>query len=74
MGWLGALVMYLCLMLTIVIYINVLPKNEYFLVGTTTLISLVSLCLFSNMIAYTPLSIQLVYPFIFTLLKQMRYG
>ena len=66
--WTGMIMMYLYMMGLIFIYLVLLPgKSRFSVVGVAILNTIVLLGIFDNMLVYTPLSIQLIFPFIFSL-------
>ncbi|TDQ09968.1 hypothetical protein [Pedobacter metabolipauper] len=68
LGWLGMTLTFCSLMLIAFIYVAVIkPSNPYYTVGLAVLNTIMLFNLFDNMISFTPLSFQLLYPFIFSL-------
>ena len=64
LGWFGPMLMYVFLSLIILAFIFLLRHNQYFVASLATLSTMVFLSIFSNMVVYTPLSFQLLYPLI----------
>lgn len=68
LGWLGMVVFSVVLFMFGYLYINVLRKitHTYFLTGYVTICTLFTLVFFSNMLSFSGLSFQLVYPILFS--------
>lgn len=68
LGWVGMAVTFCFLMLIAFFYVAVLkPENPYYTVGLSVLNTIMLFNLFDNMISFTALSLQLIYPLLFTL-------
>jgi hypothetical protein len=74
LGWVGMTITFCFLMAVAFFYVAVLkPDNPYYTVGLSILNTIMLFNLFDNMISFTALSLQLVYPLLFTL-KFKRVG
>ncbi len=68
LGWFGMGFTFVALMALCLIYLLILrPANPFFATGIAILNTLVLFCLFDNMISFTGLSFQLVYPLLFSI-------
>jgi hypothetical protein len=68
LGWIGMGITFVVLMSICLVYVVVLkPDNPYYATGIAILNTLVLFNLFDNMISFTALSFQLLYPFLFTI-------
>lgn len=66
LGWPGIYLMYLFIAATILFYILILKKsNKYYVTGISILCTFVIFNAFSNMIYFSGVSFQLIYPIIF---------
>jgi hypothetical protein len=73
LGWLGPLLMFqFILVLSVIYHIYVKKMREYFLICLSILNTLIFMNVFSNMIVWTTLSIQLLFPFFIRVYKSMR--
>lgn len=61
-GWFGPIILMFLLVLTPVIFLSLCPKNYIFFVQFSICANILILCTFSNMLAYSTLSLQLFYP------------
>ncbi len=68
LGWIGMIITFVFLMGILLLYVTLLkPTNPYYATGIAVLNTLVLFNLFDNMIAFTALSFQLLYPFLFSI-------
>lgn len=72
--WLGPILMFLFFICFCIIYIKILNKNNiFFTTGLAMLNTVVLLCGFSNIFAFSAISFQLVYPILFSRYKSKIY-
>jgi len=65
LGWLGIIIMYIFLVIMTFLYILVIPSNsQYYITGISILCSFMFFNTFTNMIYFSGLSFQLVYPLV----------
>ena len=68
LGWFGMSITFVVLMFLCLLYLLILrPANPFFATGIAILNTLVLFCLFDNMISFTGLSFQLVYPLLLSI-------
>jgi hypothetical protein len=68
LGWLGMAFTFIALMAICLLYLLLLrPVNPFYATGIAILNTMVLFCLFDNMISFTGLSFQLLYPLLFSL-------
>lgn len=70
-GWFGMLLMFLYILIFPLIYLYILYrlKSQFFLTGLSILCTMYLFLPFSNMLVFSGLSFQLVYPLIFSFVK-----
>lgn len=74
LGWLGAIMYYIYFVIYIYVYRLLLNKdNSFFVTGFAILNTISIFNLFDNGIAYSPLSLQLIYPIILSFLFEKNY-
>ena len=68
LGWLGLILMFAFLMIATFIYILIIPKNSpYFVTGISILCSFMFFNTFTNMIYFSGISFQLLFPLLFSI-------
>ena len=70
LGWLGILMMCFYTFFFVLIYVALIQKSRYYVVGISILSVVICFCSFVNMFTFSGLSFQLVYPLLFALLKK----
>jgi hypothetical protein len=71
-GWIGVLAMFAWLMALVLVYLTLILRSPYRLPCLALLNTLIVFCVFENMIAYTALLMQLVWPLLLGFLWQPR--
>jgi hypothetical protein len=71
-GWIGVLAMFAWFMALILVYLALILRSPYRLPCLALLNTLIVFCVFENMIAYTALLMQLVWPLLLGFLPQSR--
>lgn len=75
LGWFGMIIMFFYWLFIIIVYRLIVPSNSsFYIVGLSILNTITMFNLFDNMIVFTGLSFQLVYPVLFMLLLEKGYG
>jgi len=70
LGWFGVLLMFIIIMLITFFYIIILPKkSEYYVTGIGILCTFMFFNTFTNMIYFSGISFQLVYPLLFSFIN-----
>jgi len=64
LGWLGPILMFMFISTLVSTYIILIRNSPFYVAGIATLATMMSLSVFSNMVVYTPLSFQLIYPLV----------
>lgn len=69
LGWLGILIFICYMILIAILYIFLLQRihSKFFIVGVSTINTVFLFSFFANMISFTGLSFQLIYPLLFTI-------
>ncbi|MDD7792752.1 O-antigen polymerase [Clostridium sp. 'White wine YQ'] len=66
LGWVGIILIYLYMAIFIFIYLKLIKENKtYYVVGIASLCNIIALNTFSNMLSYSGMLFQLVYPLAF---------
>lgn len=69
LGWIGIIALFIYWILMVFVYIIVMPKSSaYFITGISVLNTITVLNFFDNMMVFSPLSFQLIYPILFMLI------
>lgn len=72
-GWIGMISIFLFLMLVIYIYDKLISnENPFKVISVAMLCNITVLCTFDNMISYSGMSFQLIYPLIWEVLNYFR--
>lgn len=73
-GWFGMIIIYLLLILIIIFNIVIYSKkSEKRIIGLAMLNTMIIFCSFGNMIPYSAISFQLIYPILWELSKRIKF-
>ncbi|HDR8184625.1 TPA: oligosaccharide repeat unit polymerase [Bacillus thuringiensis] len=74
LGWLGLIIYFITLLFISLVYIMILKRlnSKYFLTGVSIFSSILLFSTFDNMLEFSGLSFQLVYPLLFSVLAKIK--